>query len=876
VEAAPILKTKLYAPAVRPGLVERPRLVERLTTGLYRKVTLVSAPAGFGKTTLVAEWLNRAGRPFAWLSLDEGDNDPVRFLTYLVAMVQTIDADVGGAVQTLLGSRQLPPLDTLVTALIDDVAATPDPFVLVLDDYHVIQAEPVHQAVEFLIAHQPPQLHLVLLTRQDPPLPLSRLRVRDEVSEVRADDLRFSVQEVAAFLDRALELTLDQDTISALETRTEGWVAGLQLAALSMRGRSAEQASGFVAAFSGSHRHVIDYLTDEVLARQSDEVRGFLWQTAVLERLSAPLCDAVAGRKDSDSLLRQLEEANLFLIPLDDQRVWYRYHRLFADYLRTELGAESASTLHLRAARWYAAQGLMPEAVRHALASGHVDEAAGMIGLAADDALRSASFRTLLGWLNALPDEQVLASPDLAVYKGFLLFFAGRRDQAVPYAQAAERNLPPEAGPPSRGRLRSLQAHVALSCPDHVGAVRLSREALESLGDGEPFFRSLTLNVLGQGLEMQGDVAAAAEVYRDTYAAERQAGNHLGAVVVFTNLVFALNELGRRRDAEALCRQAIEEGPVPTGRGLPIAEGAYLSWGVLSYEANELDLARWQAQRALDLCQQVNITDGVLWAQYILAQVQLASGEINAMLETCRETRRLVAEPSVYANKMAWFDSLAAQASLLQDDLATAARWAEAKGLGPHDAPHHWDEFAYFVYVRLLLAQNLFEDAGTCLATLEKSAFEGGRKRKLITVYLQQALLEQALGRTKRALARVAKALGLAAPEDYRRVFLDEGSGIIELLDQVRSAAPEFVGQVLRAAGVQAAVSPEGPLAEPLSQRELEILRLIAAGRTNPEIADLLYLSLNTVKWHVKNLYAKLMVGSRVEAAARAQELGLL
>jgi LuxR family maltose regulon positive regulatory protein len=888
--SVPLLTTKLYIPPVRSELVSRPRLIERLdaglgqngfqeSLGLGRKLTLVSAPAGFGKTTLVAEWLNGLQRPFAWLSLDEGDNDPVRFVSYLIAALQTVDERLGRAAQNLLGSPQLPPMESLVTLLVNDITATPEPCVLVLDDYHAIDTAWIHGALEFLIAHQPPQLHLVLTTRQEPPLSLPRLRVRDQVTELREDDLRFTASETEAFLNQALGLALDTGFVAALESRTEGWIAGLQLAAISMRGRPPERIADFVEHFGGSHRHVIDYLAEEVLAQQQDEVRGFLTKTSILDRLTAPLCDAVTGRGDSDELLRQLDRANLFLIPLDDQQQWYRYHQLFADFLRTELDAEAEVSLHRVASRWFETHRLLPEAVKHALASGDMDGAARVIALAAEEALRAASFVTLGGWLEALPDHVVRAHSELATFRGFVLLFTGRASEAIAYAEAAERSLPPGAAPSSRGRLLSLKANLALSTATPEATARLSEEALACLGADDALFRNLTLNLLGQVLEMQGDVAAAADVYRQAIQSARGIGNEIGALVVLINLVFALNELGRREEAVAICQQAVDELTDGSGRPLPVSEGVYLASSLLSYEANELERAREQAEQTLDILERMNVADGMLWGRYILARVHLACGELDEMRQITRKGRQDVARLDVYKRKALWFTALEAQASLQEGDLASAARWAEAVRFSPADAPHFWDELPYFAYIRLLLAQNRLEDAQTLLTTIERSAQQAGRCRKLITIYLQQAAVQQAMGQRQGVLARLEKALRLAAPEGYCRAFLDEGRVIVDLLPQVRQVAPAFVDRVLESASVagdQQAVPHAPALIEPLSDRELEILRLIAAGRTNPEIADLLYLSLNTIKWHVKNLYGKLGVGSRIEAAARAQELDLL
>jgi LuxR family maltose regulon positive regulatory protein len=873
---APLLTTKLYVPPVRPSLVLRSRLIEQLDAVLDRKLALISAQAGFGKTTLVAEWLSRVECPYTWLSLDEGDNDPVRFLTYLFAALQKVDEGIGQASLSLLGAPQLPPIESLATLLINDISATPQPFVLVLDDYHAIHAEWIHKAVEFLIVHQPPHMHLVLATRQDPPLPLPRLRVRGQVIEIHEQDLRFTGDEAGDLLNQALGLDLDTRIIAALEARTEGWIAGLQLAALSMQGRPSERIAEFVELFRGSHRHVIDYLAEEVLAQQSDEVRDFLCQTSILGRLTAPLCDAVTGRSNSKELLRQVEQANLFLVPLDDQRQWYRYHRLFADFLRTELDADTRAALHRRASRWLVGHDLLPEAVEQALASGDWDESARVVALASAEAFRAASLVTLEGWLDALPNEVVRSRTDLATFRGFVLFFTGRTSEAIAYAEAAERCLPSDASPSSPGRLLSLEAHLAMCTGDLDATIRLSEEALDSLDASDTEFRNLTLNVLGQVLEMRGDVAAAADVYREAALGERRVRNQVGALVVLTNLVFALNELGRRREAAAICRQAVEEAESQPGRPLPVSEGMALAWSLLSYEANQLERARQQVVPALDLAEQMNITDGILWGRQILARVHLASGEPGAARRVAQEGRQYAERLDVYRGKVLWFSALEAEASLREGNAAAASRWAEAASLSPADTPLHWDELIYFTYVRLLLSENRLEDARTLLATMERSAQQGQRNRKLVTIYLQQALVQQALGHTKQALDRLERALHLAAPEDYRRAFLDEGQTIVDMIPRVRTAAPDFVDQVLADAGVGQAVPRAQALVEPLSERELEILRLIAAGRSNPEIADMLYLSLNTIKWHVKNLYGKLNAGSRVEAVARAQEFDLL
>ena len=902
VQDVPLLKTKFYVPPVRPAeqWVARPRLIERIDEGLClgRKLVLISAPAGSGKTTLLSEWVASYGSRtrVAWVSLEGSDNDPTRFWIYCITALQTVCADVartalGQAALAMLRSSQPAPIEAVLTVLINEVASIPKsdregrPCILVLDDYHVIEARPIHDAFVFLLDHLPPHMHLVIASRSDPPLSLSRLRGRSQLTELRTADLRFTPDQATAFLNQVMGLGLSEEDVAALAARTEGWIAGLQMAALSLRGRDAERVAGSIAALTGSQRYILDYLVDEVLSQQPESVQTFLLRTSILDRLTGSLCDALTGQDGGQEMLRQLELANLFVVPLDDERRWYRYHHLFAGFLRTELDAESQAALHLMAARWFAAHDLLPEAVKHALASGNMNEAARVIALAAEGPW-IASFVTFLGWLNALPDKVVRASGQLATCKGVLLFMTRQYDQAAVYAAAAERTLP-DVSLHSRGRLQSLKALLALSGGDLDSAVQLSKEASDCLSDDDAFFRSITLSTRGQVLQMQGDLSAAADVYRAAVLAGRQAGDQLGAMLVLANLVFALNELGRRRKALALCQDAVEGSSSQPGGASALGGVIYFAWSLLSYEANELSLAREQASRGLDRCRQMSFTDGVFLSYCILAQVHLASGEIGAMLQVAHQVRQYAARLNLDLPYEPWLAALEAQASLYQGELPAAIRWAEAAGLSPTDTPPPFSELVYFVYVRTLLAQNRVEDARTLLATMERSAQQGGRHRKLITIHLQQALVQQALGHKEGALTRIEDALRLAASEGYRRAFLDEGQEIVGLLPQVRarqggSIALDFVDQVLgdaSAARVERVI-PQAPraqaLIEPLSERELQVLRLLVAGLSSTEVAQELYIAVGTARTHIKNIYGKLGVHSRVEAVTRAQELGLV
>jgi LuxR family maltose regulon positive regulatory protein len=910
---AALLTTKLYIPLPRPNLVPRPRLVERLDEGLRlgRKLTLVSAPAGFGKTMLLSEWIHMVGAhrdaplPIAWLSLDEADNDPTRFFTYLIAALRQLDEGVGQATQSLLGAQQLPPVESLMTLLIGDVTTAPA-FVLVLDDYHLVHTALIHDALSFLLDHQPPHMHLLIATRTDPPLSLPRLRVRGQMTEIRADDLRFTEEEAATFLNQALGLPLDAGQIAALEARTEGWIAGLQLAALSMRGKG--DIDSFVEAFSGSNRHVIDYLADEVLAQQPEEIRDFLHQTSILDRFCAPLCDAVsaAARKtdepadrrtdqppvrsftDSQTILEHLERQNLFLVPLDDRREWYRYHRLFADFLRTELTPEQSATLHLQAAHWFEEHDLLPEAANHVLAhaaaTGNTDEAVRVITLAGSRALSEGALVTLLGWLDALPDETVRASGWLASFKAWTLLMTGRSEMATSYIQSAEDSLERGASPVDRGRVLSLRCAVS----DAKDVLRMAPRALELIGDGDPLSRTGALFLLGDAQDAVGDVAGADETFREAYHLGQKHGHQVIAAVALAHLAISINVQGRRREALSICQRGAKQYADTRGNPLPVAGLLYVVLGELAYEANDLEEAHRYLQTGLELGRRSATTLVILYSLEALARVQYAMGHGREALETIREAQTLAFQ----AGEFEWRGAGAAiEAHLLlrQGDIQAAQRWAESTDLPLTNPLDQTRKYEYTNYVRVLLALGRTREAQTLLARLERAAREDERHRHLVTIHVQQALAEQELGSEAKALEYLERALRLAAPEDYVRAFLDEDPVVVQLLPHARRTAPGFVDELLAAFGVSEYGSMEGafpytptptlvaqPLVDPLSDRELEVLHLMAADLSAPEIAQDLVIAVSTVRSHIKHIYDKLDVHSRYEAIERARELDLV
>jgi LuxR family maltose regulon positive regulatory protein len=911
----PLLSIKLCAPQTLPGLLPRRRLTDKLDAGLQRTLTLVSAPPGFGKTTLLSGWINeregdlRAG----WLSLDHEDNDPARFLSYLITAMQAFHDELGEVALSMLRAPQPPPLEMVLSSLVNELAdlyaispyaqistaegSSRCPFVLVLDDCQLIEAPSIHKALAFLIEHIPPHVHLVLSTRSDPPIPLARLRARGLLNELRQADLRFSSEEVAAFLDQAMGLALSDSEVEALEMRTEGWIAGLQLAAVALQGtlplQRPEAAKNLIKDFDSSHRYVIDYLAEEVLSQQPDEIGEFLRQTAVLDQLSAPLCDAVTGREDSLRLLQHLERSNLFLVPLDHRREWYRYHRLFADFLRSRDDAPPQGPLHRRAALWYEAHGYPAEAVKHLMASGDVEEMGRLVVLAAGDLLQAGQLSTVLGWLDALPEQVVRTRFELSIYKGLGSFLMGEVESAASYAESAQAVVPSDVSRPSLAWLVGLRAYLARILEGNPQKSKaLTREALALIESGDLFFRGMLLINLAELEHEDGDLDTAIKTLHKVIQLGWETGIHLATIGAVGNLVLLLNMQGKRRAAVGWCREAIAEHIDRQGRPMPAAGIGYLGLGMMYFEANELERAQRYLHRGFELAQPLAIIGVVRLAKIWLAKLQWARGEGEEALLTMRQALRAEVQfgPLAFTQLMA---AVQADLHLGQGNLATAAAWAETADLSDPTLPDYWGWQEHLVYARVLLAQNRLIEAENLLAIIGRAARQNGRHGPLIAVQVLRARVAQALGQADDALSFLEGALQLAAPEGYRRVFLDGDRAMAELLGQVRRhlsdvAEIDFVESLLGAFPQQTPepqqTSPralsEAPRwrlpIEPLTERELEILRLIAAGRSNPEIADVLYLSVNTVKWHAKNLYAKLDVGSRVEVVARAQELGLL
>ncbi len=875
-------------PQVRPEWVLRPRLVERLSAGLGgRKLTLVSAPAGSGKTSLAAAWLSVLDSDFrvAWLSLDGEDNNLPRFFAYLVAALRTVDRQIGQEALRLLERAPSLPAEPLVTSLINDVAGLALAVILVLDDYHAITELAVHEAVGFLVDRQPPNMHVVITTRHDPPLPLSRLRGRGQMAELRQSDLRFTPEEAAAFLNRSMGLNLAPAEVAALEEHTEGWITGLQLAALSMQGRDPAAISRFIAGFSGRYHFILDYLTDEVLQRQPQPVQTFLLQTAILDRLCGSLCDAVlddAGLAPGRQVLEQFDAANLFVTPLDDEREWYRYHHLFAELLRARLQetrSDLVSELHRRAAAWHERAGLSSEAVQHALATGDDGLAAEVIERAI---LRIATWSRadttmIQRWLAALPGEAVQSRPWLRLFSSRLLYVSGQPELASRTLQALEAWLRDHPTAPDAGRIEGLVVADWASYAAMLGNVQqakdLVRQMLAYVPQDDPIARLRAPAILGMAHSRAGEVSEAHRAFSQAVEIALAAGLRFAAAPLLCNLAETEIAQGQLRKAAGTVERA---GDLAVVDGVPmsVAGFARLEMGKILFEWNDLPGAERNLVEGLDLLSRGGISESFGSGHAVLALVRQALGDRAGALEAAQQAVEIARRENI-PRLIGLTSAYQARVWLAQGQIDLAARWADAyRQVGETE---YLCEFEELTLARVLLAEGRTAEALALLDARLGPAAEAGRMGAVIEM---QALRAPALPDAGEALEALAQALALAEPEGYVRPFLDGGEPMRALLKRAVAAgiAPRYVSRLLAAfePSRRTAAGPPQPLVEPLTDRELEVLRLLAEELSNREIGARLFISLPTVKSHTRNIYGKLGIGSREEAVARARDLGIL
>jgi len=939
-----LLRTKLYIPPLRPEWVSRPRLIERLDAGLDRKLTLVSAPAGFGKTTLLGEWIasHRRGGPrserrgtdacprgrgtavlapgeptgartaplqVAWLSLDEGDDDPIRFLTYLIAALQQADEGIG---QDLLASlHALQPRPSLVqdslSACINqiDARSARGRIVLVLDDYHLITSPEIHRALVYLLDHLPRNLHLVIATRADPPLHLSRLRGRGQLSELRQSDLSFSAGEVASYATQVMGVELSPEDVALLTARTEGWVTGLQMAALAVQRRDAANVSAFLATLSGRQEHIVDYFVDEVLSSQPDSVQTFLLHTSILERLSGPLCDAVCDVQgegvelhSGQRVLERLQEANLFLISLDDERRWYRYHRLFADLLRQRLLQSDpvlVPELHRRASRWYEGSGFIEEAIDHALRGDDPGQAALLIEQVAEEIFMRGQLVLLTAWFDALPDEMTSQRPMLGLYRAAVLLLDGEPPSRIqPYLRAAATQGIPAAVTLGTTVLRAL---IALWQGDVAQSIELGRQALASLPEHDLFWRGTVAANLGIAYLYGGtDPDLGEQMLQQAARMGEQAGNVMGAVIALCNLAELRVVQGQLDAAKTLYDRALALATDDLGHRLPIAGMAVAGLAGLLQEWNELEQAERLLATAADL-DDAEIPVGILAVDghLALARVKASQGEIQAA-QAAIDRARTAAVGTGATEFDDWLvAAMQARLWIAQGQLERAAGWARRRGLvgergdgtrakssgdvGPGTAPYFVYELERLALAELWMAQGEVERAIDLLEALLARSRALQRTDTAIKVLILIALAFHRLQRPDQALAALAQALTLAQPGRYVRTFVDRGAPMADLLLQAlaQGKSVDYVRRLLAAFPPGRASSARRPeLVEPLSDRELQVLRLLATHLSNAEIGEQLTISVNTVRFHARNIYAKLNVHARSDAVQRARELGLL
>ncbi|HEY5729062.1 MAG TPA: LuxR C-terminal-related transcriptional regulator [Anaerolineales bacterium] len=872
-----LLETKFHTPVWRSDGVIRPRLLDQLQAGLteQRKLTLVSAPAGYGKTTLITSWLNffTESTWTIWLSLEKSDNEPARFLSYwAAAWNRIIDFGLENILE-LLDAPQLPPFQNILDEVINPLAQRNKPVILVLDDYHTITNPLIHEMLEYFLEHQPRLVHLVVITRSDPPLPLARLRARGQMIEIRASDLRFTEEEAGHFFNQSMQLLLDEENIRSLELRTEGWAVGLQLAALALKNLPDPQK--FVETFRGNHRFVLDYLAEEVIRQQRDELRNFLVQTSILDRFNAESCGAITGYPDSQSLLSELEQANLFLVPLDDERVWYRYHHLFADFLRTELSKTEAENLYIKAALWHEHNDFLSEAVGYATTSGDLELLADIIdrGLKKDSVWSGGNMTLYASWLESLPPQAFQNRPELSLNASHILYLLGRFDPAEKQIDQAENTL---QALPSSNEKEQLSALASLYRGIIAGVRGDMQQAMERITFAQERIpqehhlqHARGFYTLGLAYQLSGKFALAVQNYLRSSEEAQSAGVRFLAIQALGSAAEVQISQGQLRQAEQTCQQAVQ---IARGKQLPPLGLAESILGCIALERNDLVAAEEFLQYGIELSRRGGLIGDVILGKAYFARVHAYQGRVSDALETIQEANTII--QGIGVERM----SILAAAHIANLQLYTGQEEAAAQWAVKYQAVRasHPREFAELTLVRVLLKTGDRENVPSILDALLKRGQAQGRVRTVMEVMILMSLFHRAEKDIPAAVDWLSQALELAAPEGFIRIFLNERDTLLDLLPKARQSAPELVDAIL---GIQQTErdshpSPLDQLIDPLSEQELRVLSLIVAGKTNREIADELFISVGTAKWHVHNILQKLGVNNRSQATARAKELG--
>jgi LuxR family maltose regulon positive regulatory protein len=890
-----LLTTKLYIPPLRSDLVPRPHLYDRLNEGSNRKLTLVSAPAGFGKSTLVAGWLNERGVQAAWLSLDSGDNDPVRFWTYLIAAIQTIHQEMGVEARQIVSAPQLRSTEPVAINLINDISQLAHDLIMVLDDYHVIEAGQIHDGLSYLLEHQPPNLHLVLITRVDPPLSLARLRAHGRLVEIRAGDLQFSSDEAAILFNEVVSLNLKPEQVEALNRRAEGWIVGLNLAALSLKGKPASEK--IIERFTGSHKFILDYLTEEVVETLPDAHRQFLLRTSILDRFCAALCTGVTGNPASQQLLDEFHSGSLFLIPLDASDTWFRYHHLFAEVLYALLERDhpgEIDALHQKAAAWFEREGYPDEAVDHALCSGDIDLARELVLKHWIPFLHRGEIATVLRWLDALPDELQADDPSIPLARCWALFLSGQIPAIAPYLERADKaykrllkkgtlmdvsqNLIASQLLMIRSVLARSQGEHAMSVTHAEEATRLvPAEMLEGIGT--------TWNILASARAGAGDFAGAIAAYERGIERAHEEGN---LVVVYGGIFGQAMYLiiqGQLNQAEGLCHQAIDRA-VSEGHGdFPAMGWLQIAMARINLERYRLDEAEAYLNSGLRVARPGGFSEAERTGRYLRAHLAAERGDLDAAADIFQDTARLVNamhdpyQTGELNREWAKLYLKAGNLDAAREKLDILEEMSEATRHAHLLLGRMW------MFPCLLCAEERFEEALTALDESIRRARSMNGNGELIRLLALQALALDALGDGMPARSALHEALALGVPGGYIWRWLDAGPGLEPLLRDLRGdgdTPKEYYSyldallEAYRTAFGEPARPQLGELLDPLTPREMEIMRLICQGYSNPQIASELVVTINTVKKHTSNIYGKLGVRSRTQAIARAYDLGLV
>jgi LuxR family maltose regulon positive regulatory protein len=890
-----LLTTKLYIPQLSVDLVPRPRLYERLDESLRRKLTLVSAPTGFGKSTLVTGWLSERDHPVAWLSLDPGDNDPVRFWTYLIGAIQTIHPEIGVEALQIVSAPRLRSTEFVAISLINDISQLTCDLVVILDDYHVIEAGGIHAGLSYLVEHQPPNLHIVLITRVDPSISLARLRVHNQLIEIRAEDLQFSIEEAATLFNEKMGLELKPDHIEALITHTESWVVGLQLAALSLKGQSSYDT--FIDAFTGGHQFILDYLTEEVLDTLPDAQRGFLLRTSILERFCGMLCQAVTGDPASQQMLDEIRKRNLFLIPLDTDGRWFRYQHLFAEVLYALLERDhpvEIGALHLKAAAWFEREGYPGEAVDHALRSGNMLQARDQVLKHWLPVLHRGEVATVLRWLDALPEEITKDDPSVPLARCWALFLSWQNSAIGPYLEQANDAYERLVGGGSlsgvqqdqvAAQLAMMRSVLARDRGEHARSVAHAEEAARLIPQEALDGIGTAWNMLAAARAGAGDFEGAIEAYERGVALAYGEGNLVGAYSCTYGQAMYMLIQGRLTEAEKFCQTTINRA-IGEGHGdFPATGWLHIAMARIKMERDRLDEAEVYLRDGLRIARPGGFSEAERTGRYLRVQLAAANGDLGAARDILHDTERIVNamdEPYLTGELNREWAALCIKVGDLDAAREKLQVMDEMIAATQHANLLLWRGW---LLPRLLCAEELYQDALTALDESIRRARAANSNGALVLLLALQALALDALGDHMPARAALREALALGAPGGYIWLWLSAGPGVGPLLRDLRAegdtpqAFHPYLDSLLDACqtafGEPARPQP-GELLDPLTPRELEIIRLICKGYSNPEIASELVVTINTIKKHTSNIYGKLGVRSRTQAIARAHELNLL